>query len=532
MPTQASPGVVSQEIDLTFRVAAIGGYNGAMVGAFQWGPVEDPVQITGGEEELFTKFYSPNDDTAVSFLSAANFLLYANSLYVTRVVGPAARNSVPAGQTAVLVKNDDQYETLTLTGIKFLGRYAGTLLNGATISYSGATNYNTWQYKDEFGYAPVEADEFNLVLVDTTGSISGTAGTILERYELLSTTAGDKKYDGSSAYYKDVINNASNYILVGNVGATLDLVNGESLALTGGVSDNTKANLDYVTGFDLYANPEDYEVSFLVAGDADVVGIQQMIDIADSRKDCIAFFSPEISDVVNVADPLSNVVDMREVQVNKNTSYAFMDDNFKLVYDKYNDINRWIPCNSDSAGLTARTYIENEAWYSPAGYNRGQIKNVVRLAWNANKTQRDTLYKTAVNSIVSEPGEGRFLFGDKTQLTRPSAFDRINVRSLFIVIRKAISRAAKFQLFEFNDEITRSLFTKANEAYLETVQAKRGINDFRVKCDEENNTPQIIDNNEFVGSFFIKPARSINFITLNFIAVATGVDFEEVENVQ
>lgn len=532
MPTQLSPGVVSKEIDLTFRVASIGGYNGAMVGSFQWGPVEKPVQITGGEEELFNTFYSPNDDTAVSFLSAANFLDYANSLFVARIVGSAAKNSVPAGQTAVLVKNDEHYETLSLTGIKFIGKYPGTLLNGCTISYSGSNGYSSWTHKNEFNYAPVESDEFNLVLVDTLGTVSGTAGTILERFELLSTTAGDKKYDGSSAYYKDVINNGSKYINVGNTGTSLDLVNGESLSLTGGVSDNTKANLDYVSGFDLFENPEDYDISFLFAGDADNTGIQQMIDIADSRKDCVAFFSPEIDDVVNVTDPLTNVIDHRSVQINKNTSYAFMDNNHKLVYDKYNDINRWIPCNSDSAGLTARTYIQNEAWYSPAGYTRGQLKNVVRLAWNANKTQRDSLYKEGINAIISEPGEGRFLYGDKTQLTRPSAFDRINVRSLFIVIRKAISRAAKYQLFEFNDEITRSLFTKANESYLETVQSKRGINDFRVKCDEENNTPQVIDNNEFVGSFFIKPARSINYITLNFVAVATGVDFEEVENVQ
>lgn len=532
MPTLASPGVATKEIDLTFRVASIGGYNGAMVGAFQWGPVEYPTLITGGEEELFTKFYQPNSTTAISFLSAANFLLYSNSLYVTRIVGVNARNSVPVGQTAILVKNDDHYDTLTFTGLKFLGRYAGTLLNGVTISLAGSSSYNTWQYKDQFTYTPQGTTEFNLVVVDTNGTVSGTVGTILEKYELVSNTLGSKKYDGSSAYYKDVINSNSRYILVGDTNLTLDLVNSESISLTGGVDDNNKSNLDYVTGFDFYANPEDYEISFLFAGDSNNAGIQNMIDIATSRKDCIAYFSPEISDVVNTSNPLDNTIDFREIQINKNTSYAFMDCNWKLVYDKYNDVNRWIPCNSDSAGLTARTYIENEAWYSPAGYSRGQLKNVTRLAWNPNSAQRDSLYKTEINPIVSFPGEGRFLYGDKTQLTRPSAFDRINVRSLFIVLKKAISRAAKYQLFEFNDEITRSLFTKANEAYLETVESKRGIYDFRVKCDEENNTPAIIDNNEFVGSFFIKPAKSINFISLNFIAVNTGVSFEEVENVQ
>lgn len=530
MSTLVSPGVAEKENDLTFRVATVGGYNGAMVGAFQWGAVNKPTLITGGEEELVSKFYSPDANTYASFLSAANFLSYSNSLYVTRIVGSGARNSVPTGQTAVLVRNEDHYDTLTFTGIKFLGRYAGTLLNGATISYSGATNYSSWQYASLFNYSP-QGTEFNLVLVDTTGSITGTAGTIIEKFELLSTTAGAKKFDGSTAYYKDAINNGSKYLYVGSTAATLDLVNGESITLTGGVNDNVKANLDYVSGFDLYKNKNKYEITFLFDGDADVTGVQKMIDIATARQDCVAFFSPEISDIVNAATPRDNIVDFRSVQINKNTSYAFMDDNVKLMFDKYNDVNRWVRCSSDSAGLFARSFRQNEPWFSAAGYNRGQINNAIRLGWISEQADRDVLYKIGVNSIVEEPAEGRFLFGDKTQLSRPSAFDRINVRFLFIVIRKAIARAAKYQLFELNDEITRSLFTKANEAYLESVQSKRGITDFRVKCDSENNTAQVIDNNEFVGSFFIKPTRSINFIYLNFVAVASGVAFEEVEGI-
>jgi phage tail sheath protein FI len=250
-------------------------------------------------------------------------------------------------------------------------------------------------------------------------------------------------------------------------------------------------------------------------------------NIVETRKDCVALISPEYSDVVNNAgDEVADITAYRN-QFNS-SSYAIMDSGWKYQFDKYNNVYRWIPLNGDIAGLCARTDNDRDPWFSPAGFNRGQIKNVVKLSWYPNKTDRDELYKIGVNPVISFPGEGVILYGDKTMLTRPSAFDRINVRRLFIVLEKAIARAAKYSLFEFNDEFTRAQFVGLIEPFLRDVQGRRGIFDFRVVCDNSNNTPEVIDRNEFVGDIYIKPARSINFIQLNFIAVRTGVAFEEI----
>jgi phage tail sheath protein FI len=249
--------------------------------------------------------------------------------------------------------------------------------------------------------------------------------------------------------------------------------------------------------------------------------------MCDTRKDCLVFLSPEKSDVVN--NPGGEVTDtVAYRQTLTTSSYAVMDSNWKYQYDKYNDVYRWIPCNGDVAGLCARTDLERDPWFSPGGLNRGVLKNVIKLAYNPSKTNRDDLYVKGINPIVSFQGEGTVLFGDKTLLVKPSAFDRINVRRLFIVLEKAISRAARFSLFEFNDQFTRAQFVSLVEPFLRDVQGRRGITDFRVVCDETNNTGEVIDRNEFVGDIYIKPARSINYIQLNFVAVRTGVAFEEI----
>jgi len=249
--------------------------------------------------------------------------------------------------------------------------------------------------------------------------------------------------------------------------------------------------------------------------------------MAGSRKDCLVFLSPEKADVVN--NPGSEVTDTVAYRNTLTTSsYAVLDSNWKYQYDNYNDVYRWVPCNGDVAGLCARTDLERDPWYSPGGMNRGVLKNVIKLAYNPTKTNRDDLYVKGINPIVSFPGEGTILYGDKTMLSKPSAFDRINVRRLFIVLEKAISRAARFSLFEFNDQFTRAQFVALVEPFLRDVQGRRGITDFRVVCDDTNNTPEVIDRNEFVGDIYIKPARSINFIQLNFVAVRTGVSFDEV----
>ena len=249
------------------------------------------------------------------------------------------------------------------------------------------------------------------------------------------------------------------------------------------------------------------------------------VALSDGRRDCVTFLSPALANV-QAADPVSAITNFRNSLTS--TSFAVMDSNWKYQYDKYNDTYRWIPCNGDVAGLCARTDQDRDPWFSPAGFNRGALKNVIKLAFNPNQAQRDTLYKAGVNPIVAFPGEGTVLFGDKTLLNKPSAFDRINVRRLFIVLEKAISRAAKASLFEFNDEFTRAQFVNLVEPFLRLVQGRRGIYDFRVVCDETNNTPEVVDRNEFIGDIYIKPAKAINFIQLNFVAVRTGVAFDEI----
>lgn len=296
--------------------------------------------------------------------------------------------------------------------------------------------------------------------------------------------------------------------------------------LSGGSDDTAVVNRN--TAYDLFTNSELVDISLIISGPANSTETNHLITLAETRKDVVAFFSPEKSAVVN--NPGSEKDDII-AYVNSpitRSSYAFMDGNWKYQYDKYNDVYRWVPLNGDIAGLAANTDNVADPWFSPAGYNRGLIRNVVKLAWNPDKANRDELYKNGINPVITEAGQGTLLLGDKTLLARPSAFGRINVRRLFIVLEKAIANAAKYQLFEFNDEFTRAQFVNIVEPYLRDVQGRRGITDFVVVCDTRNNTPQVIDNNEFVGDIYIKPARSINFIQLNFVAVRTGVSFEEI----
>jgi phage tail sheath protein FI len=282
-----------------------------------------------------------------------------------------------------------------------------------------------------------------------------------------------------------------------------------------------------VTAYDSFDPAESVDISLVISGPADQTVADSLITMCGTRKDCLVFLSPEKADVVNNAgSEVTATVAYRNTLTS--SSYAVLDGNWKYQYDKYNDVYRWVPCNGDVAGLCARTDLERDPWFSPGGLNRGILKNVIKLAYNPTKTNRDDLYTKGINPIVSFQGEGTVLFGDKTMLSKPSAFDRINVRRLFIVLEKAIARAARFSLFEFNDQFTRAQFVSLVEPFLRDVQGRRGITDFRVVCDETNNTGQVIDRNEFVGDIYIKPARSINFIQLNFVAVRTGVSFDEV----
>ena len=300
--------------------------------------------------------------------------------------------------------------------------------------------------------------------------------------------------------------------------------------MDGGIDGTTVTNGEIQLSWDLFKSAEDQDVNLLITGPANVTNAKYVIQsIAENRKDAVAFVSPQQADVVNTSGQsaqTTNVVDYYETF--PSTSYAVADSGWKYMYDKYNDVFRWIPLNGDIAGLCARTDNDRATWFSPGGFTRGQISNVARLAFNPRQVDRDELYQSRINPVVTFPGEGTVLFGDKTLLSKPSAFDRINVRRLFIFLEKAIANAAKFQLFEFNDTFTRSQFVGIVEPFLRDVQGGGGIQDFKVVCDDSNNPASVVDRNEFRGDIFIKPSRSINFIQLNFVAVRSGASFSEV----
>jgi hypothetical protein len=398
-------------------------------------------------------------------------------------------------------------------------------------------------------------DELHVVVKDEDGEFSGTPGTILEVFQGLSRATDAKNEDNSVNYYKEVVNESSNYIwfandrsnAVSNTGVNLTSSTNytpASISMKQGADglDESNATLSIIgAAYDLFASAENVDISLVVQGkpiggtttvDGETVSNFQLANyiidnICETRKDCIALISPDRSKVLNnVGSEATGVKNWRGAV--RSTSYAVLDSGYKYQYDKYNDIYRWVPLNGDVAGLCARTDATNDAWWSPAGFNRGTIKNVIKLAWNPSSAERDILYSNGINPVVTFPGQGTILFGDKTLQAKPSAFDRINVRRLFIVLEKAIATSARFSLFEFNDPFTRSQFKNLVTPFLRNIQGRRGITDFLVVCDETNNTAQVIDSNQFVGDIYIKPARSINFIQLNFVAVGTGVQFSEV----
>ena len=398
-------------------------------------------------------------------------------------------------------------------------------------------------------------DQINVLVLDKDGTLTGTANTVLEKFEGLSRAEDAKKFDGSSNYYRTVVNEQSKYVwalsrdVAVNTGFTATKTNwttlGSSLAsqtqladgvnsfhLSGAVSTAPTVSELYANGWSKFADADAVDVSLLPMGNASATLAQLVVqNVCEKRLDCMAFVSPGQSDVENKLpyQALNNIKTFRDSTFNINSSYAVIDSGWKYQLDTYNNVLRVMPLNADIAGLVARTEFTNEAWFSPAGFNRGQLKNVVKLAYNPSaEAHRDELYSRQVNPVVSFPGEGVILFGDKTAQSRPSAFDRINVRRLFIILEKAIATASKFFLFEQNDAFTRAQFKNLVVPFLKTVQQRRGITDFSVVCDETNNTSEVIDRNEFVADIFVKPTRSVNFISLNFIATKTGVSFTEV----
>ena len=446
---------------------------------------------------------------------------------------------------------------------------------GGTLDGSGNTASVEWKYTSSFSQALPAASDYvstrggtndlvHVAVVDQLGAWTGTPGTILETFESVSKAPNAKDFRGRSIYYVDRINNDSSYVWWGDhppataLGSTgqawgTDAADSGSeyktlntnvySALTGGA---LVTPTDFFTdGYNLFEDAETVDVNLLLGGPLTGVEAKNLVALAEDRKDAVAFLSPPTEAVVDKTARVAtaNAVAYRtgvnasdsggdfngtSNNLNTSSSYGFLDSGYKYMYDRYNDVNRYVPLNGDVAGIVVRSDDLTDPWFSPAGFNRGQVRGVVRLGYNPIKSQRDDLYVDQINPVVSFPGEGTVLFGDKTLQSKPSAFDRINVRRLFIVLEKAIATASKFQLFEQNDAFTRAQFINIVEPFLRDVQTRRGITDFKVVCDDTNNTSQVIDANEFVADIFIQPTRSINFITLNFVATRTGVNFDEI----
>jgi len=560
MAFQISPGVNVSEVDLTTVVPSVLTTSGAFAGTFKWGPA-DKLVLVDSEITLAKTFGTPDTNSAVSFFTASNFLSYGNNLTIVRAVGDASYNAdANTSQTNIQIANSDAFQA-TLLGTDnanlygaFMARYPGKLGNSLSVAVcSNTATFSAWTYKGYFTSAPGTSDyvanaggsfdELHIAVIDTGGLFSGTQGTILETFPFVS-KASDASVNGASNYYKQVIFNNSKYVYAvdpvdysnthttwGQTANTVFAKASNQLINLAGGTDVVPTDSDLQAAYTLFENKEQIDISLVVTGDASVAVQQFVIDnVVTPRADCIALISPPSSAVVNQAGSETTNIQTWLTSLSRSSSYVVADSGWKYQLDKYNNVYRWIPLNGDVAGLCVYTDTIKDPWFSPAGFNRGAIKNCIKLAWNPTKTYRDTLYASGVNPVVSFAGQGTVLFGDKTLQSKPSAFDRINVRRLFIALEKSIGTAAKFSLFELNDEFTRGQFVALVTPFLRDIQGRRGITDFKVVCDTTNNTPNVVDSNQFVGDIYIKPARSINFIQLNFVAVGTGVDFTTIVN--
>ena len=477
-------------------------------------------------------------DTVVTVTSATGIsvgdIVNFGDEYEYRVV------SISTNDLNIVRKEEPQY-----FGVSDSSGLHAVITNGAAVR-------RRWRHYDLFDKAPGTSpfatslggsnDELHIAVIDEDGAISGIKGEVLEVYGAVSKASDAKTPQGDINYYPDVIYNKSSYIYwmdhnasgsnwgTAASGTTFtDVTTVSNVSLQSGSDGTAATTAQKLSAYQKFADAETVDVGLIMAGNGDATHIDNLITIAENRKDAVVFASPERSDVAGVADANSqkdNVIGF--FNAIRSSSYVVFDSGYKYMYDRYNDMYRYVPLNGDLAGLSARTDLVADAWFSPAGLNRGIIRGAVKLAFNPTQSQRDELYRARVNPVSTFPGQGTVLFGDKTGLSAPSAFDRINVRRLFITLEKAVATASKFQLFEFNDEFTRANFRNIVEPFLREVQGRRGITDFLVVCDETNNTGEVIDRNEFIAEIFVKPARSINFITLQFIATRTGVSFDEV----
>jgi len=566
-PSQ-SPAIVIKEVDLSGTVPNVQSTTGAIVGGFRWGPVETRQRISN-ETELAATFGSPNDAFSSDFHTAAYYLRYSSDLFVTRSITSTAKNAhdnTNAPTDNPTIKNADDWDTQIASrdsdGHTFIARYPSDLGNALEIQVCPAhtASFTGWAYKPSFDGQPGTSahaadknslnDEVHIAVIDKDGNF-GSKGAVLETYPFVSLALGAKNADGSTNYIKDIVNTGSNYVWMAgfetaftDVGAGTLADSGEDFILSapaiktynlsGGVVSSGFTAGHVTSSFDLYEDVDTVTVDFLIApgmatrADQTTV-VNDLVATAKLRKDCVVVAGPAKSDIIGVNNSTTittNVTATADTFTYDST--LFVDCNWLKVYDKYNDKYVNIPAASSTAGIMSASDANGAPWISPAGGRRGQYLGVTSTVYNPTKTQRDTLYKAGINPVGNIPGQGVLLFGDKTHMSRPSAFDRINVRRLFLVVERAIGEAAKNVMFELNDEFTRAEFVNIVEPVLREIKGRRGITDFKVVCDETNNTSSVIDRNEFIANIFIKPARSINFITLNFVAVRSGVEFEEV----
>ena len=570
MAVNLSPGVTVTEIDLTTTVTQASSSTGAIAIDADWGPVGEIITTTN-EDDIVNFFGSPNNNNYVDFFSAASFLAYTSDLRVVRAANTGSLNARANASTSnIQVKNEADYEYRYLDSDaedalgSIIAKYPGTLGNGLTVEFFDSTDdekFKEWTYSSYFSDVPGTSnytkkkggsnDEFHMVVVDGSGKITGTRNTVINSYGFVSKAKDAIDDQGDSIYWKNVLLQKDNYVYgvsspdYENTKATwgVEAYNTTFARTTEAVTKVTLVggtyvkpdDSDYMKAYGLFNDVDNVDVSLMLTSNRNNTVVQYIIDNictevgseVGRNGTTMCFVSPP-KDSVLFADGVeaTNIQEWLNTLA-RTTTYCVCDCNWKYMYDKYNKMYRWIPCSSDVAGLCAYTDKIRNPWWSPAGLNRGKIKNAVKLAWNPNKTNRDIIYPLGVNPIFSMTGEGIVLYGDKTLTRKPSAFDRINVRRLFIVLEKSISNSAKYSLFEFNDEQTRASFVATIEPFLRNVKSLRGIYDFKVVCDSSNNTPYVIDNNQFVGDIYIKPSRSINWINLSFIAVGSSVTFEE-----
>jgi len=571
-----SPGVFVTEVDLTTSIPAVSTSTGGFAGVFNWGPVLQVTPVSSEQQlaSITSGFGFPDVNTATSFFSCTSFLSYSNALNIARAAGTGQKNATANGAGTVINNSNDYFNNVYSTyvaGNPWTARYPGALGNSLkvlcwasnTAWTADASNANSpnYTFANQFPFAPNTSpwltqvsggteygDELHILVVDSGGQFTGTANTVLERFRGLSRLSDALTPTGANNYYRYVVYNQSNFIY--NTGIPAANANGwgvsshswvasnndaavNSFSLSAG-ADGTVADANLENAWGLFANTEQVDVGLLFTADQDSTVLDYIFsDIAGSsadneRGDCVAFFSPPLANVLSNASPVVTSITNYANGLPFRSSYGVMDSGWKWFYDKYNDMYRWIPLNADIAGLCAQTDNVRDPWWSPAGLQRGLIKNALKLAYNPGLSDRNTLNSAGVNSVIQRPGQGILLYGDKTFLNYSSAFDRINVRRLFIVLEKAISQAAQASLFEFNDAFTRSQFVNLVTPFLTTVKGRRGITAFQVVCDQTNNTPEVINSHQFVGDIYIVPNYSINYIQLNFIAVQNGVNFNTI----